>query len=57
MHQNCRGWGSAPDHAQGAYSDPDIREVCGWERQKWYEICEFTDRVGEAVSQTLLEII
>ena len=34
MHQNCRGWVSAPDHARGAYNDPDIHAACGWERKK-----------------------
>ena len=49
MHQNCRGWGSAPDHAQGAaYSDPDTHDVFGGNEKKRYEISEFTGRVGGA---------
>ena len=50
MHQNCCGWGSAPDHARGAHSDPDTHDVCSWERKNnGLEICEFTGRVGGAV--------
>ena len=47
MYQNCRGWGSAKDHARGDYSEPDTHDVCGWERKKqvWKK---FTDRVGGA---------
>ena len=48
MHQNCCGWGSAPDHARGAYSDPDTHDVYMWlgTEKNGFEICEFTGRVG-----------